>query len=110
MSESMPNCKITVLKRTLHRDLIEEYAEDAYKGMGPCECFQEGEEFTIDPAAVPEEFLSRCAWAWGDIRRDIMTVAYGADMPGLNQPGTIITGCTDWFRPVLFKVERLEDD
>ena len=27
--------------------------------------YDEGEEFTIDPAAVPEEFCTRCMWAWG---------------------------------------------
>ncbi len=24
--------------------------------------------------------------------------------------GTIIAGCREWFRPVIFKVERMEDD
>lgn len=32
------------------------------------------------------------------------------DMPGIKQRGTVITGCTDWFRPVIFKVERIEYD
>ncbi len=41
------------------------------------------------------------------IRRGILAVAYGGDMPGMKQRGTIVTGCTDWFRPVIFKVERL---
>ena len=27
MSYKLPNCKITVLKRTLHQDLVEEYLE-----------------------------------------------------------------------------------
>jgi len=27
---------------------------------------------------------------------------------GMKQNGTVITGCTDWFRPVIFKVERIE--
>jgi hypothetical protein len=30
-------------------------------------------------------------------------------MPGVKQRGTTITGCTDWFRPVYFKVEGLQD-
>ena len=55
---------------------------------------------------MPEGF---CAWAWADIRKDILTVVIGGNMPGLRQPGTIITGCTDWFRPVIFKVERVEN-
>jgi uncharacterized repeat protein (TIGR04076 family) len=64
--------------------------------------------FVIDPSALPEDFVARCAWAWADIRRDILTVAYGGDIPGMKQRGTVITGCTDWFRPVIFEVERMK--
>jgi uncharacterized repeat protein (TIGR04076 family) len=103
----MPKCRITVLKRTLHQDLIDEYLEDPYRDTGPCECFAEGETFVIDPSSVPEAFYARCPWAWADIRHDIMTVAMGANMPGIRQPGTVITGCTDWLRTVLFEVKRL---
>ena len=108
MSAEMPKCKITVLKKTMHQDLIGEYLEDSYQGMGPCECFEEGEEFVIDPLVVPEEFMARCAWAWADIRKDIMTAVSGGDMPGIKQRGTFISGCTDWVRPVIFRIERME--
>ncbi len=102
-------CRITVLKRTLHRDLIEEYLDDEYKDIGRCEAFAEGQVFEIDPANVPQDFCARCAWAWADIRDDMMKVAVGGDIPGMRHAGTIITGCRDWLRPVLFKVERMED-
>jgi uncharacterized repeat protein (TIGR04076 family) len=106
MSSGLPRCKITVLKRTLNRDLVNEYLDDAYKDTGLCECFEDGQEFVIDPGeGVPESF---CVWAWADIRGDIMTVAYGGDMPGMKQRGTLITGCRDWLRPVIFKVERMD--
>ena len=105
----MPKCKITVLKRTVNHDLIEEYLDDTFKDFGPCECFKEGQEFVIEGydelAKVPEGF---CAWAWADIRKDIMLVQLGGDMPGMKQHGTAITGCTDWFRPVIFKIERID--
>lgn len=104
----MPKCKITVLKRTLNQDLIDEYLDETHQGTGPCECFQDGEEFIIDPAGMPEKLLARCPYAWADIRQDILTVAYGGDMPGMKRRGMLITGCTDWFRPVIFKVERVE--
>ncbi len=108
MSSAMPKCKITVLKRTLNQDLINQYLDDEYKDTGPCECFTDGQEIVIeDYSIVPDGF---CASAWADIRKDILTVAMGANMPGIKQRGTVITGCTDWFRPVIFKVERLEND
>ncbi|KPJ53310.1 hypothetical protein AMJ39_05225 [candidate division TA06 bacterium DG_24] len=106
----MPRCKITVLKRTLDQDLIDEYLEDTYRGLGPCECFRDGQEFVIEGheelAKVPEGF---CPWAWADIRKDILTIQVGGDMPGMKRAGTAITGCTDWFRPVIFKLERMEE-
>ena len=56
MSFEMAKCRITVLKRTLNQDLIDEYLDDAYKDTGLCECFEEGEGFVIDPFVVPEDF------------------------------------------------------
>jgi uncharacterized repeat protein (TIGR04076 family) len=107
MSYEMPRCKITVLKRTVNRDLIDEYLVDEYKETGPCECFRDSQEIVIeDHSTVPQDF---CASAWADIRKDILTIAMGADMPGIRQSGTVITGCTDWFRPVIFKGERMEN-
>jgi len=34
----------------------------------------------------------------------------GISKCGIRMSGTIITGCRDWFRPVIFKVERMEND
>jgi len=110
MSFDMPRCKITVVKRTINQDLIDKYLDDTYKDIGPCEHFRDGQEFVIDPSVMPEDFCACCAWAWADIRGDILTVALGGDMPGMRQRGTVITGCRDWFRPVIFKVERMESD
>jgi uncharacterized repeat protein (TIGR04076 family) len=108
MSFEMPKCKITVLKRTINQDLIDEYLDDAYQGIGPCDCFRDGQEIVIgDYSGVPEGF---CASAWADIRKDMLAVAMGANMLGIRQPGTIIAGCLDWFRPVIFKIERMADD
>ena len=107
MKSTMPKCKLTVLKKSLNKDLIEEFISDEYTGMKPCEIFEEGQEIIIDPnlAQVPDGF---CHWAWADIRKDIMLVASGGDVLGMKYKGTVITGCSDWFRPVIFKVERID--
>jgi uncharacterized repeat protein (TIGR04076 family) len=106
MPTEMPKCRVTVLRRTVNQDLMDQYLEDPYRSIGPCECFEDGQEILIeDYSSVPEGF---CASAWADIRKDILAVAMGANMPGIRQPGTVIVGCTDWFRPVIFKVERVE--
>jgi len=104
----IPRCRITVLKRTFHQELVDEYLEDDCKPRGPCECFKEGQEIIIDPSKAPEEFYTRCPWAWADIYKAILSVASGADMIGAKRNGTTIAGCTDWFRPVIFKIERLD--
>jgi len=103
----LPKCKITIVKTTLNEDLINEYIIDEYKEMGRCEKFKEGDEFIIDPnlATVPEYF---CDWAWADIRNDINMIASGANSAWLKHPGSTIAACSDWFRPVYFKIERLE--
>jgi len=111
MSSGMFRCKITVLQRNINRDLIEAYLDETARGMQPCECFEEGQEFIIqreeDFASVPQGF---CAWAWADIRREIIHIATGGHSPGYTNTGMSIAGCTDWFRPVLFKIERMETD
>lgn len=108
MPVELYKCKITVLKRILNQDLIDEYLDDSYKDIGPCEHFREGQIFEIDPSVVPEDFCACCTWAWADIRDDIMTIAAGGNIPGMKHGGTVISGCRDWFRPVIFKVERMD--
>ena len=107
--ENKFKCKITVLKRSVNKDLANEYLIEAYKDIAPCQVFKEGQEFIIEGldkvAQVPEGF---CAWAWADIRKDISHIMLGGENPGMKQKGTAIVGCTDWFRPVIFKIERIE--
>ena len=95
MPYEMLRCKITVLKRTINQDLIDEYLDDTSKDIGPCEAFEDRQEFVIETpdelSKVPEGF---CAWAWADIRKDILTIQVGGDMPGMKRRGIAITGCT----------------
>ena len=105
MPYDMPKCKITVLKRMVNQDLADEFL-DVSDDFGACERFSDGQEIIVEhPFRMPEDF---CPGAWADIRGDIMTVAAGGDLPWIKQPGTVVAGCTDWFRPVIFKVERIE--
>ena len=108
MSEQALKCRITVLKRTVNHDLMREYLEDQYSDRGPCEIFKDGQEFLFDGYQaledVPEGF---CPSAWADLRRDIFTIMVGGDIPGMKEKGVTIGCCTDWFRPVYFKIERI---
>jgi uncharacterized repeat protein (TIGR04076 family) len=99
----MSKCKITVLKRTLHQDLMDEYLKEA---MPLCERFQDGQEFIVEgPFASPEDF---CAWAWADIRKEVFAVALGGNLHWTKRSDVAIVCCTDGYRPVIFKVERVD--
>ena len=110
MSDHMPKCKITIISRKIEQELINEYLVDKYQSLGLCDIFSDGQEFVLekwgDLYEVPEGF---CASAWADIRKDILLIASGGNMHGIKQPGKLITSCRDWFRPVLFKVERIQE-
>ena len=89
------SCKITVLKRTLHNDL---YKEIRGKEGKLCGVFKEGQEFILtSPYKPPEGF---CQWAWADIRHFVLGAWFGRE-------DATVACCTDGFRPVLFKVERI---
>ena len=92
--------KITILRRTQNRDFLEEFAESIW---GPCERLGDGQEFVSQRANMPEGF---CSWAWADIQKYVLTLARGGNFLGV-KPGMFVTCCTDGFRPVFFKLERL---
>ena len=94
--------KITVLKRLLHKELYEKFAESASQ---PCERLSEGREFISEGVNMPDGF---CSWAWADIQKYVMTLARGGNLIG-SKPGIFITCCTDGYRPVIFKLERIND-
>jgi uncharacterized repeat protein (TIGR04076 family) len=107
MSRAIPKCRITVLKRTINQDLADAYL-DIQGEFKACQHFSDGQEIIVEqPFGPPEGF---CTWAWADIRGDIITLMAGGDLPWIKQRGTNVVGCTDWFRPVIFKLERIEQE
>jgi uncharacterized repeat protein (TIGR04076 family) len=87
--------KITVLRRAYEKDYVEKLKTGP---KGPCTRFTDGQEFTVTSQwAMPEKF---CEWAYADIRAYIPMV--------LGQGNPIAVCCTDGFRPVFFKIERVE--
>ena len=91
---------ITVLTRSRNCDLLAAYAESIWE---PCERLQEGQEFISKGLGMPEQF---CDAAWADIQKYVMTLARGGNFLGV-KPGMFVTCCTDGFRPVLFRLERV---
>ncbi len=100
----MASVKITVLKRMLNPEIVAEYI--AVNAMGPCGLFEDGQEFIQDDWRPPEGF---CPWAWSDIHKEIMMVRRGGSQSQSMPEGTAIACCTDGFKPVVFKIERIEE-
>ena len=96
--------KLTVLKRECYSDFIKEYAADP--SFPQCPKFEDGQVFILDATNMPEGF---CSWAWADLHRDIVSVFRGASFPWINRKNAIISCCTDGLRPVVFKIEAIED-
>ena len=96
--------KITVLKRDLYKDLVDKYGAD--KNTTACDAVKDGQEYILETPDKPDNF---CSWAWADIQRDVIAVFFGASYDWIEQPNTVISCCTDGFRPVVFKIELIKE-
>ena len=93
--------KITVLKKYFHKEFIEQYAANPERWR-ECGLFEVGQEFVTSqqaPWEMPEGF---CGWAWADMQKLVYGMARGGQ-------DVFVTCCTDGYRPVIFKLEKLKD-
>jgi len=100
----MKKVKITVLKKDLYEDLVNEYGN---KGLGKCSRFEIGQTFIITDCRQPEGF---CNEGWASIRHYVFALSNGADGFWDLKDHISINTCNDGFRPVVFKIETLEDE
>jgi uncharacterized repeat protein (TIGR04076 family) len=101
----MAKVKITVVKKVNNKDLFGDNPPLDSTSAPECERFELAQEF-ISKGDCPEGF---CAWAFADIQRDITHLRLGGDFPWMKQRGTSLSCCTDGVRPVIFKLERIEE-
>jgi uncharacterized repeat protein (TIGR04076 family) len=93
--------RISVLKKHFHKEFVEQYAAHP-EIWTECKQFEVGQEFVTSreaPWAMPEGF---CGWAWADIQKLVYGMARGGQE-------VFVTCCTDGYRPVIFKLERVKD-
>ena len=105
----MKKVRITVLKTTFDEELAREYGA---KGLGPCPMMKAGQVFYAD-YAKPERF---CDKAWKAIYQYVFALANGSNgwyfddwMDTEKHPGTAIVSCNDGLRPVIIKIERIDE-
>lgn len=124
--------KITVLDKKCYPELQQAYCADPC--AGPCPCYNVGDEFLfrrdssrddywhmgldtlVKTSADPDTVaggpkLPHCSEAWDAISRYIYTGLQGGSiMRGwMKEENVMITCCNDGTRPVIFKIERIDD-
>jgi uncharacterized repeat protein (TIGR04076 family) len=103
----MTKCKITVLKRHFDEELATEYG---VKGIGKCPLLKEGQVFYADWSR-PEGF---CDEAWKAIYQYVFALAHGCGNfyynDWIEKPGIAICSCNDGLRPVIFKIEKTDEE
>lgn len=99
-------CKVTVIKRACNMDLVNSYVKIP-ENFSTCKMVKDNQEFVIsNPYEMPEGI---CAYAWADIRPQILAIASGGTFEFLKEKNTAVATCTDLFRPVIFKIEKIDE-
>ena len=105
----MKKVKITVLKTTFDQELADKYGME---GLAPCSIMKEGQVFYAGRTR-PEGF---CDGAWRSIYQYVFALANGGGKEGffyndwVRDPGVAISCCNDGLRPVIFKLEALDEE
>ncbi|WLD27967.1 hypothetical protein CDIFMA2_18500 [Clostridioides difficile] len=103
----MKKCKIEVIKTTFHKNLADEYG---CKGIGKCPMHEVGEVFFGD-FAKPEKL---CDEAWKAMYQYVFALSHGSEKfyygDWIDKEGVAICSCNDGIRPVIFKIERTDEE
>jgi len=104
-------CKITVLRREFYQDLADEYLDDP--NVGKCNKFYDGQEFILAQSDFFHMMDGKfCGEAWDAISRYVYTALQGGSIMKnwTNDEKVMITCCNDGTRPVIFKLERIDEE
>ena len=102
----MKNCKITVMRRTEYKDLMQKYENPIEHA---CD-MKLGQVFITDGDKMPQGF---CESAWESISRYVSVLAYGGEdiFDGwMKNKKSVMLSCNDGFRPVSFYIEVLDGE
>lgn len=123
--------RLTVLDTKCYPELQRQYCADPE--AGPCPCYNAGDVFEFDSrrddfwnmglgtlvstSADPEKVAGgpsrpHCSEAWDAFSRYIYAGLQGGSiMKGwMTEENVMITCCSDGTRPVIFKIERIDED
>ena len=102
----MTKLKVTVVRCFTNEEIFgDEVPNHLDSSISPCQQYYPGQVFIMESLDRPEGF---CNWAYDDIYRDMAHLWMDGDFP-VGKPGTMFSSCTDGKKPVVFKLERIED-
>ena len=107
----MAKAKITVIKKECYEDLQEKYLADPKSGR--CDYFDVGQEFIVDGKGYQSMLGGHfCMEAWDAVNRYVYAALQGGSiMKGwTNDEKMMIACCNDGTRPVVFKIERIDEE
>jgi len=99
--------RITVVERTFNEEASRTYA---VPGLGLCELHREGQVYVSDGWNKPE---SLCESAWQCMQHFVFTLSHvGGDFfkDWMKDKNKALISCNDGCRPVLFLVERMDQE
>ena len=104
----MAKVKITVLQVQDPKELWKDnHPASVSDSFGPCERHHVGQEFIAESDyKMPEGF---CHWSWYGIHPAVRMLLFGGDYPWSIDNGTAVACCNDGLRPVIYKLEPIED-
>ncbi len=98
-------CKVTVIQRGFSKEIVNSYVKNPEK-FSTCDRIEDNQEFIIsNPYEMPEGI---CPGAWADIRPYIIAIASGGTFDYMNEKNSALATCSDLFRPVIFKIEKVD--
>lgn len=101
----MKKVKITVIKKDFYEDLVKEYGVE---GFTKCKRFEVGQTF-ITNYEQPEGF---CNEAWKAIQHYVFALCFESNgfwETWMKDRRVAINSCNDGLRPVVFKIETIEE-
>ena len=100
----MKNCKITVVRKTEYRDLIEIYENPIEHACN----LNEGQVFISEKGEKPQGL---CDSAWESMSYFVKELSKGGGNfygDWMKNPASAMISCNDGFRPVSFLIERID--
>ena len=105
----MSKVKITVIKKFTPKDVLgHEFIRPDGREIPICGMVDIDADFIVDETgSMPEGF---CHHAWFGLYKNVNILKYGGGFPDWTGEGTIYNACPDGIRPVIFKLERMENN